>query len=193
MQTSSAPVHNMFAEQTLGLADHYLRRARNCTIGHIDGKVKCRKNDTLTWLVAKPSDEQEKIILFSIAEAKTMRALLKKREQNIQGQLVIEKRPKKDSSYRRRLEKKLNLVLANNAELSEVLPELSIEQTETVRYVLSNMSILNGLYIEHLWFTEQKTKYFASWTHYFSEKYWQSSKSHHLLLDTGRHRGRRGR
>ena len=73
MQTSSAPVHNMFAEQTLGLADHYLRRARNCTIGHIDGKVKCRKNDTLTWLVAKPSDEQEKIILFSIAEAKEMR------------------------------------------------------------------------------------------------------------------------
>ena len=48
MQTSSAPFHNMFAEQTLGLADHYLRRARNCTIGHIDGKVKCRKNDTLT-------------------------------------------------------------------------------------------------------------------------------------------------
>ena len=77
MQTSSAPVHNMFAEQTLGLADHYLRRARNCTIGHIDGKVKCRKNDTLTWLVAKPSDEQEKIILFSIAEAKTMCAQLK--------------------------------------------------------------------------------------------------------------------
>ena len=102
MQTSSAPVHN------------YLRRARNCTIGHIDGKVKCRKNDTLTWLVAKPSDEQEKIILFSIAEAKTMRALLKKREENIakiQGQLVLEKRQKKDSSYRRKLEKKLNLVL----------------------------------------------------------------------------------
>ena len=89
-----APVHNIFAEQTLGLADHYLRRARNCTIGHIDGKVKCKKNDTLTWLVAKPSDEQEKIILFSISEAKTMRAQLKKREENIakiQGQLVIEK------------------------------------------------------------------------------------------------------
>ena len=108
-ETSSAPVHNMFAEQTLGLADPYLRRARNCTIGHIDGKVKCRKNNTLTWLVAKPSDEQEKIKLFSIAEAKTMRAQLKKREENIakiQGQLFIEKRQQKDTSHRRRLEKK---------------------------------------------------------------------------------------
>ena len=76
---------------------------------YIDGKVKCRKNDTLTWLVAKPSDEQEKIILFSIAEAKAMRAKLKKREENIakiQGQLFIEKRQQKDSSCRRRLEKK---------------------------------------------------------------------------------------
>ena len=40
--------------------------------------------------------------------------------------------------------------------MSEVHPELSVEQTETVRNVISNMSILNGLYIEHLWFTEQK-------------------------------------
>ena len=126
MQTSSAPVHNMFAEQTLGLADHYLRRARNCTIGHIDGKVKCKKNDTLTWLVAKPSDEQEKIILFSISEAKTMRAhvQLKKREENItkiQGQLVIEKRQKKDSSYRRRLEKKYLLTMLSCLKFSQNL------------------------------------------------------------------------
>ena len=70
MQTSSAPVHNIFAEQNLGLADHYLRRARNCTIGHIDGKVKCKKNDTLTWLVAKPSDEQEKV--YCLAYQKNM-------------------------------------------------------------------------------------------------------------------------
>ena len=59
------------------------------------------------------------------------------------------KKAKKDSSYRRRLKKRQNLVLTNNAELSEVLPELSIEQTETVKNVVSNMSILNGLYIEH--------------------------------------------
>ena len=132
MQTASAPLHNMFAEQTLGLADHYLRRARNCTIGHIDGKVKCRKNDTLKWLVAKLSDEQEKIMLFSIAEAKTMRAQLKKCEENIvkiQGQLVVEKRQKKkDSSYGMRLEKKLKLVLTNNAELSEVLQNLALNK-----------------------------------------------------------------
>ena len=69
----------------------------------------CRNNDTLTWLVAKPSDEQEKIILFSIAEAKTMPAQLKKREENIakiQGQLVIEKRQKKRFKLQKEAEKK---------------------------------------------------------------------------------------
>ena len=44
-QSKSAPVHNMFAEQTLGLADHQLRRAPNAKIGFIDGKVKgCQAN-----------------------------------------------------------------------------------------------------------------------------------------------------
>ena len=95
--------------------------------------MKCRKNDTLTWLVAKPSDEQETIILFSIAEAKTMRAVKRISPKSGHGHATCyRKKTNKYSSYRRRLEKKLNLVLTNNAELSEVLPELSIEQTETV-------------------------------------------------------------
>ena len=84
-----------------------------------------------------------------------MHAQLKKREENIakiQGQLVIEKRQKKRFKLQKEAGKQ---VLTNNAELSEVLPELSIEQTETARNVISNMFILNGNYIEHLWFTEQ--------------------------------------
>ena len=79
-------------------------------------------------MTTKPSDEQEKIIQFSIAEAKIMPAQLKKREENIakiQGQLVIEKRQKKRFKLQKEAEKKLNLILTNNAELSEVLPELN--------------------------------------------------------------------
>ena len=59
-------------------------------------------------MTTKPSDEQEKIKLFSIAEAKIMRVQLHKREENIakiQGQLVIEKKTKKKKKNRRRLKK----------------------------------------------------------------------------------------
>ena len=47
-QSRSAPVHNMFAEQTLGLSDHQLRRAPNAKIGYIDGKGKAIKNKTMS-------------------------------------------------------------------------------------------------------------------------------------------------
>ena len=80
-QTSSAPVHNMFSEQTF---DHHMRRARNSTVGFIDGKVKSNKNNTLAWLEDKHADEQDKIIVFSIAEAQKMQTELKiKQEENI--------------------------------------------------------------------------------------------------------------
>ena len=47
---------------------------------------------------------------------------------NIQAQLVIEKRQKKKRfKLQKEAGRKLNLVLTNNAELSEVLPELSAE------------------------------------------------------------------
>ena len=55
-------------------------------------------DDVMRSLINCECNESEKIMLLSIAEAKTMRAQLKKREENIakiQGQLVIEKRQKK--------------------------------------------------------------------------------------------------
>ena len=64
-QSKSAPVHNMFAEQTLGLADQ-LWRAPNAKIGFIDGKVKAMKNKTMSCMVVKQifnRTEQNYIIL----------------------------------------------------------------------------------------------------------------------------------
>ena len=40
--TYSALAHNMFAEQTLGLADHHFRTTLNIAIGFIDGRVKTK-------------------------------------------------------------------------------------------------------------------------------------------------------
>ena len=49
-QTLSAPAHNMFAEQTLGLADYHFRNAHNVKIGFVDAKVKSIINKMLPWL-----------------------------------------------------------------------------------------------------------------------------------------------
>ena len=36
-RSQGAPIHNMHSEQTLALTDHQIRRARNATIGFVDG------------------------------------------------------------------------------------------------------------------------------------------------------------
>ena len=73
-QTLSAPAHNMFAEQTLGLADHLMRKAPNITIGFVDGKVKSKINKTLNWLSNKTENEQGNIVKFCIKQGRKSKA-----------------------------------------------------------------------------------------------------------------------
>jgi len=87
IQTKSAPIHNMFSEETLGLTDHQFRRAPNASIGFIDGKVKARKNHTLSWLDLKPLEEQQHIISFAVRRATTVHTLGKQRDMLIQKSL----------------------------------------------------------------------------------------------------------
>ena len=79
--SSSAPLHNIFAEQALGMVDHQARRAPNATWGFIDGKVKFAKNHTISWLDSKTPEEQERIVDFVVKRGRRMRALFKEREE----------------------------------------------------------------------------------------------------------------
>ena len=72
-QTQSAPVHNIAAEQTLGMVDAQLRRAHNATIGLIDGKVKFKRNETLQWLDSKSESIHNQIVAFSVTEGRKVR------------------------------------------------------------------------------------------------------------------------
>ena len=53
-QTLSAPVHSMFAEHTLGLADYLFRRATSMKVGFLDNKVKRKIDKILLWLCSHP-------------------------------------------------------------------------------------------------------------------------------------------
>jgi hypothetical protein len=64
--TKSAPLHNIYSEQVLGMTDHQYHRAPNATMGFIDGKVRAAKNKTLAWLNTKSPEEQDRLISFSV-------------------------------------------------------------------------------------------------------------------------------
>ena len=53
----------------LELADHNIRKARNRTVGFIDGNFKSSENNILAWLVISMQMNRG-VIMFSIAEAK---------------------------------------------------------------------------------------------------------------------------
>ena len=69
-QTLSAPVHNMFAEHTLGLADYLFRKATSMKGGFLDSEVKSKLNKTLLWLCSLPLAEQHRMVTFCINRVK---------------------------------------------------------------------------------------------------------------------------
>ena len=69
-RSQGAPIHNMHSEQTLALTDHQIRRARNATIGFVDGKVKSKRNRTPQRSEEKDKHSQEKVISFAIGRAR---------------------------------------------------------------------------------------------------------------------------
>ena len=125
-QTLSALAHHTFAVKTIGLADYQFRNAHNVKIGFVDAKVKSKINKTLPWLCSKPHNEQEKIITFCIGQAQKMKLFIHTHELNIakeQDKWLLERDQKKDSSYRRKLQKKIQSVAEGNAELCIEFPD----------------------------------------------------------------------
>ena len=70
VRSQAAPVHKMLSEQTLGLVEYHVWHAPHATVGFIDGKIKCTKNQTLSWLPGKADEIQEKLVLFAIKRAR---------------------------------------------------------------------------------------------------------------------------
>jgi hypothetical protein len=79
----NAPAHNVASESNLSMVDHLTRYAPNATIGHIDGKVKFRRNKTISWLQTKPEEELEKLFRFAVSYASKYRLFLLKRNKEV--------------------------------------------------------------------------------------------------------------
>ena len=74
----------------------------------------------------------------------------------MQDERLIEKNQKKDSRFRKTLQKKLNSVAEGRSELSVEFADLTDDQMKTILEVLANPCTINGLYCEHLWFVNQQ-------------------------------------
>ena len=63
---------------------------------------------------------------------------------------------KKENSLRRKIEKKLQCVAEKELDLSNEFQDISECKKNVILSVLSNVSVLNGLYFEQLWYVDNQ-------------------------------------
>ena len=76
---------------------------------------------------------------------------------------------KKDSRFRKTLQKKLISVAEGKSELSVEFSDLTDDQMNTISEVLGNPCTINGIYCEHLWFVNQQNVMYKG--HFINVKY----------------------
>ena len=72
----------------------------------------------------------------------------------LQDQRLKDKIQKKENSLRRKIEKKLQCVAEKEVELSNEFPDISECKKNVILSVLSNVSVINGLHFEQLWYVD---------------------------------------
>ncbi|KAL5491100.1 hypothetical protein EMCRGX_G016322 [Ephydatia muelleri] len=77
-----------------------------------------------------------------------------------QDKWLLERNQKKDSSYQRKLQKKIQSVAEGNAELCIEFPEMSESHINITQAILANPEVIDGLYFEHLWFVNEENVFY---------------------------------
>ncbi len=164
-KTENAPLHNMYAEQTLGMVDAHIRRAPNASLDLISAKVKCTRNKTMEWLDSMPLETQSKIIKSAIKQQKTVNEQLKMRRQRdeniIQQRLheLIEKREKKKT---REMEKTVgDLISQENVtecDITTAFPELNSDNSDIIINICKSPERMIDRECKHIWYDNETCK-----------------------------------
>ena len=91
----------------------------------------------IDWLSNKTEDEQDNIVKFCIKQGRKSKALCRSREEyvaKLQDERLIEKNQKKDSRFRKTLQKKLMSVAEGKSELSVEFSDKTDDHMNTISY-----------------------------------------------------------
>ena len=152
----SAPVHNMWAERTLGILDALKARAPNASLGFLEPKVRAQMNKTLEWVESKDVFEQREMIQFCVGRGRVARKMREERGRKTQDVLFDRqkiKNHKKDVKGRGIIlkEMKIKLVQQNdNDSLLDGIPEAQIENIKTLISFIDTKKKPKDIIIEKL-------------------------------------------
>ena len=157
-KAASAPLHNIWAERTLGILDAQLKRAPNATVGFLDPKTRVKMNHTIEWLEQKSLDFQKRVIKFAIRGGVKARALGKQRKEEREETMFERQREKeqqRDMTKRRKLGKDVARVVAEGRGVDdEVFRDVAGDQLEGLVDLFESLrgnGTVVGREIRHVW------------------------------------------
>ena len=155
LQATSAPLHNIWAERTLGKVDSLVKRASNAEITFIDSVSKVKANHSVDWLLTKTFEEREKLVSFCIKRGVQARKTGKERQlrnEKVLIERIKEKGQKRDMKRRNKLGKEIKQGLMEGLTVDDKLfDSVTGHQREMLhKFFEENLKSLEGVEIEHV-------------------------------------------
>uniref|UniRef100_X1ZQ66 Uncharacterized protein n=1 Tax=Capitella teleta TaxID=283909 RepID=X1ZQ66_CAPTE len=147
--TSGARLHNIDAEQVMGMFSAAISRAPSATISHIASKIAGKKNYVLGKLRSNPPSISFVKLVVKLAGKRRCNSLKdKKTLMKKLAERVAIKSQKKEKAMKSKLEKVLKQLFNENASINDyqtALPNYSVEVLETVRFILDGRVVSHDI------------------------------------------------
>nr|XP_047125514.1 uncharacterized protein LOC124807570 [Hydra vulgaris] len=150
-QTKSARLHNIDSEELMGMFSAAKHKAPNATLCFFSSKLRACKNKTTAPLCKKPTDIQNKLILWAISNARKNRFTSMQCHNELKLELLkrmADKIQKREDKDRRKVEKILKSCMPD--QVKELFPDLENNEASDIEEILIGAAI--GRSICHMWF-----------------------------------------
>nr|XP_047146751.1 uncharacterized protein LOC124819309 [Hydra vulgaris]XP_047146752.1 uncharacterized protein LOC124819309 [Hydra vulgaris]XP_047146753.1 uncharacterized protein LOC124819309 [Hydra vulgaris]XP_047146754.1 uncharacterized protein LOC124819309 [Hydra vulgaris] len=150
-QTKSARLHNIDSEEVMGMFSAAKHKAPNATLCFLSSKLRACKNKTTALLCKKPTDIQNKLILWAISNARKNRFTSMQCHNELKLELLkrmADKIQKREDKDRRKVEKILKSCMPD--QVKEMFPDLENNEASDIEEILIGAAI--GRSICHMWF-----------------------------------------
>ena len=150
-ETESARMHNIDAEEIMGMYSSGKERSKNATIDFLAARMKAKKNKVVEYLDSLYEDKRNHLIDWAITNGRLQRKRQKQKQSAVHQELsrrAAAKRQKKTEGAQKKLTKQLKTVDIKN--ISTEFPDLSAEIIASLKDILSGNII--GRDICHTWY-----------------------------------------
>jgi hypothetical protein len=140
--SSSARVHNIDAEEVVGMFSAALTKAPNATMSYLSARIRSKKNGTMnTLIVDRPGEERFKFVIHEARKMKDTRKDVKKLVMLEIRKRIYQKKQKAGEQHRTRIDNQLKKVKPDDRiEILRLFPDYE-DEVDTLMCLLAGDAV----------------------------------------------------